>query len=81
MCLQSEYKLTERENTEKGEKTMTERIANINRKLEASGSIFRTEDGLTVSGYIGNLTFLKKTYGSIEELEAAAEWAANHPRA
>ena len=60
---------------------MKERIENINRKLEASGSIFRTKDGTTVSGYIGNLTFLRKTYGSIEELEAAAEWAEKHPRA
>lgn len=60
--------------------TESERISNINNKLESSGSIFRTKDGLTVSGYIGNLTFLKKTYKSIEELEIAAEWATNHPR-
>ena len=59
---------------------MKERIENINRKLEASGSIFRTEDGTTITGYIGKLTFLKKTYGSIEELEAAADRAAKHPR-
>jgi len=59
---------------------MAERIAKINRKLETAGSVFRTEDGITVMGYIGSLTFLKKTYGSIEEFEAAAEWAAAHPR-
>ena len=62
------------------ERDMAERIARINRKLEASGSRFRTEDGLTVTGYFGNLTWLKKTYAGIEELEAAADWAEAHPR-
>ena len=49
----------------------SERIADINRKLEQSGSVFRTEDGLTVVGYFGGLLFLRKSYKSIDELEQA----------
>lgn len=52
-----------------------ERIAEINRKLKDAGSVFRTDDGLTIIGYFGNLTFLRKTYSSIEELERMAEKA------
>ena len=49
--------------------TRIERIKRINDVLENVGSNFRTKDGLTVSAYIGHLTFLKKSYSSIEELE------------
>lgn len=58
----------------------SERIAEINRKLEQSGSVFRTEDGLTVVGYFGNMTFLRRTYQSIEELEQEASRALTHAR-
>ena len=59
---------------------MEDRIAEINKKLEKSGSVFRTSDGLTISGYFGHLLFLKRGYGSIEELEAAADRVALHPK-
>lgn len=58
----------------------SERIAEINRKLEQSGSVFRTEDGLTVVGYFGNLLFLRRTYQSIEETERAASRSLAHAR-
>lgn len=42
-------------------------IEKINAILEAKGSKFRTEDGLTIVMYIGHLTFIKRTFDSIEE--------------
>ena len=58
----------------------SERIAEINRKLEQSGSVFRTDDGLTLVGYFGNLTFLRRTFKSIDETEQAASRALAHAR-
>ena len=52
---------------------MDARIKDINDSLEAVGSKFRTEDGLTIMMYIGHLTFLRRTYESTEALEAAVE--------
>ena len=54
-------------------KKMQKRISKINEILEKSGSIFRTKDGVSVCAYIGHLTFLKKTYSSIDELEDVAK--------
>ena len=42
-------------------------IEKINNHLQKIGSKFRTEDGLTISMYIGNLTFLKRTFVTQEE--------------
>lgn len=44
-----------------------EMIEKINEILEKMGSKFRTDDGLTISMYIGHLTFLKRTFNSQEE--------------
>ena len=37
-------------------------IEKINNHLQKIGSNFRTEDGFTICMYIGNLTFLKRTF-------------------
>lgn len=58
----------------------SERIAEINRKLEQIGSVFRTDDGLTIVGYFGHLLFLRRTYKSIEELEQEASRALSNAR-
>lgn len=58
----------------------SERIAEINRKLEQIGSVFRTDDGLTIVGYFGHLIFLRRTYKSIEELEQEASRALANAR-
>ena len=42
-------------------------IEKINSMLESIGSNFRTEDGITITMYIGNLTFLKRSFDSITE--------------
>ena len=60
--------------------SVEKRIKNINNKLESAGSIFRTKDGLTIVGHIGHLTFLKRTYGSIEELEEASDNAVRYSK-
>lgn len=42
-------------------------INTINKKLEEIGSKFRTEDGLSVSMYIGDMTFLTKKFGTPQD--------------
>lgn len=51
---------------------LKQRIDAINRDLQESGSAFRTEDGISIIGYFGNLTFLRRTFPSVEALEEAA---------
>lgn len=54
---------------------MEERIRAINDTLERIGSRFRTEDGRVMAMYTGNLIFLRKTFRSIDDMEAAVEKA------
>ena len=49
------------------------RIAAINRRLEEVGSVFRTDDGLTIVGYFGQLAFLRKSFDSVDALEATVK--------
>lgn len=42
-------------------------INEINGTLERIGSIYRTDDGFTICGYIGHLTFLRRTFSTREE--------------
>ena len=47
-----------------GGRNMVERINNHLKKI---GSKFSTDDGLTICMYVGNLTFLKRTFKTQEE--------------
>jgi len=42
-------------------------IESINKMLEEIGSKYRTTDGKTISTYLGNLKFLKRTFDSIDD--------------
>ena len=42
-------------------------VEKINNHLEKIGSKFRTKDGLILTAYIGHMTFLKRTFASVEE--------------
>lgn len=42
-------------------------VERINNHLKKIGSKFSTDDGLTICMYIGNLTFLKRTFKTQEE--------------
>lgn len=42
-------------------------IEKINQHLENIGSNFRTDDGITLVAYIGHMTFLRRTFRSVEE--------------
>ena len=42
-------------------------VEKINAICEEIGSMFRTDDGLTLCAYIGNLTFLRRSFDSREE--------------
>lgn len=48
---------------------MKERIERVNKMLEEMGSVFRVDEDLTMLGYFGNLTFLRRQFSTIEELE------------
>lgn len=48
---------------------MEERIERVNRLLEEMGSVFRVDEDLTMLGYFGNLTFLRRQFSTVEELE------------
>ena len=42
-------------------------LEKINNHLKKIGSKFSTDDGLTICMYVGNLTFLKRTFKTQEE--------------
>lgn len=42
-------------------------IEKINEMCEEMQSVFRTDDGLTLCGYFGHLTFLRRSFDSIDE--------------
>lgn len=48
---------------------MEGRIERVNRLLEEIGSVFRVDEDLTMLGYFGNLTFLRRQFSTVEELE------------
>ena len=53
-------------------------IEKINTMCKEMKSNFSTEDGLTLVAYIGNLTFLKRTFNTIEECFNYVESAYNN---
>lgn len=53
--------------------TVAERIDRVNKKLSDMGSIFRADEDFVILGYVGSLTFLRRKFNSLEELETYVE--------
>lgn len=52
-----------------GGDNVTDRIAAVNKTLSEMGSVFRVDEDLVMLGCFGNMTFLRRYFPTIEDLE------------